>query len=203
MGTQFGSTISKSIEYAINQASKYNDTVEFEFNGVTIQVCTDSDPDLIYRDWNRAMNGYIERLVGPYPKIVLSKEDIENDDQIRHEQNRLAEIKRAEAAKLHNEKVVRVIAKTIKTKPVVWKDETAYLTWKQNNEESGYALAIFRYAEQWALLMTYELSQGHELTKDVIETTAMEADLEGITGYMQSAAKSILQQMWEHGDKLL
>ena len=47
--------------------------VEFNFNNVVVTVAHDSDPDLLYRDWCRAMAGYIDKQVGPHPKPVLSK----------------------------------------------------------------------------------------------------------------------------------
>ena len=58
--------------------------VTFEFNGVNVSVREDSDPSLIKRDWNRALNGYIVSEVGPYPQ-ELTEEDKANDARIEAE----------------------------------------------------------------------------------------------------------------------
>ena len=60
-------------------------SVKFEFNGVTVSVRMDSDPELIYRDWSRGLSGYIDKNVGPYPNPVLTDEEKENDARIEAE----------------------------------------------------------------------------------------------------------------------
>ncbi len=50
-----GENINRSIEKAIETAKEKHNTVEFEFNGVTVQAAPTSNPYLIYRDWSRGM----------------------------------------------------------------------------------------------------------------------------------------------------
>ena len=56
--------------------------VSFTFEGVTISVRANSDLMLIYRDWQRAVNGYIDKQVGPYPQPILTEEDEEQDARL-------------------------------------------------------------------------------------------------------------------------
>lgn len=64
-----------------------------------------------------------------------------------------------------------------------------------------YGSAVIRYAARWAALMEQELTGGKTVA-DVAEETSRAADLEGITGFQYSAARSILCQVWTHGDEL-
>ncbi len=77
-----GSTINTCIQEAIDfsRLNGWHDHAErgtlvsFEFNGVTVSVKSDSDPELVHRDWNRAMSGYIDKNVGPYPMEFSDEE---------------------------------------------------------------------------------------------------------------------------------
>lgn len=52
--------------------------VEFDFDGVTIIVTQNSDADLVYRDWDRAKNGYIDKIIGPDYNTELPPEELTN-----------------------------------------------------------------------------------------------------------------------------
>lgn len=56
--------------------------ITFEFNGVEITVAADSNLSLLDRDRERAMSGYIDKEVGPYPKPELTAEEIAHDEEV-------------------------------------------------------------------------------------------------------------------------
>lgn len=73
------------------------------------------------------------------------------------------------------------------------------LGWK-NNEDS-YGRRCYTYARDWADLMEARLAEGASVA-DVAKETSNVADTDGITGFMYSAAVSILVGCWEHGEEL-
>lgn len=75
-----------------------------------------------------------------------------------------------------------------------------YDEWKAVNTDP-YGSAVFRYAERWANLMEARIECGDKL-EDIAHNTSIEADTEGISGYMYGVATSILAQSWKYGDKL-
>ena len=80
------SSITETIREAIDlSAKKNNRPIKFEFNYVLITVRGDSDPNLIYRDYWRAFNGYIDKNIGPYPNPELTDEEKANDARIEAE----------------------------------------------------------------------------------------------------------------------
>ena len=76
----------------------------------------------------------------------------------------------------------------------------AYQDWYNKNSDS-YSRRCFTYAEDWANLMESRLEQGQSI-KDCAKETSHEADTDGITGFMYSAAVSILSNHWIHGEEL-
>ena len=80
-GLWWGQDIKFAISDAISSADKFGDQCCFNFNGVKLVVAGNSRLDLIHRDWQRAMNGYLGKdpCVGPYPCIVLSQDEIDSD----------------------------------------------------------------------------------------------------------------------------
>ena len=57
----------------------------FEFNGVNITVDFASNPDLIYRDYERALHGFTRNQVGPSSKEKLSARTLEREARKREE----------------------------------------------------------------------------------------------------------------------
>lgn len=77
--------ITRTIAEAILSADEDNRPIVFEFNGVTVTVRSDSNPELIYRDWSRALRGYTNETVGPYPNPILTEEEKARDARIQAE----------------------------------------------------------------------------------------------------------------------
>jgi hypothetical protein len=64
-------TIQEAINKAIRISGKKNELVSFVFQGVTVYVRADSDPELILNDCLLVVNGHIiTNRVGPYPDRI-------------------------------------------------------------------------------------------------------------------------------------
>lgn len=160
------------------------DAVTFTFNGVTVTVCPDSNRELIYRDWSRALCGCIDKNVGPYPNPVLTDEEQENDTRIKAENKRKWYAQEKARIQVQYEAVETKLASA----PAI------ELVDKRRKVTMGYA-------ERWARLMQLAMAKGEKL-EDVAEATAHEADLEGITSGVYVCAVGILAHRWKHGERL-
>lgn len=195
-----GSNITDTIAEAITLSAKKKRTIKFEFNGVTVSVRSDSNPELIYRDWSRSLSGYIGKSVGPNPNPVLTDAEKESDARIKAKNDRASEKRQAEyeaEAKTHREKVK---AKLVNAPAIELANEAGWQKSKEVNSD-GYGGAVMTYSERWARLMQVEMANGKKLA-DVADATSQEADLEGITGFMYGCAVSQLASCWKHGDEL-
>jgi len=195
-----GSNITDTIAEAIVLSAKDDRLIRFEFNGVIVNVSPDSNPELINRDWSRALRGYIDKNVGPNPNSVLTDEETTNDARIESENERKRQKRQAEydaKAKIHREAVE---AKLINAPSIELADENGWQKFKEANTD-GYGGGVVIYAERWARLMQVEMTKGKNL-EDVASATSQEADLEGITGFMYGCAISTLSQCWKYGEQL-
>lgn len=75
--------------------------------------------------------------------------------------------------------------------------------WQKNIEANTdpYSMGINAYAERWARLMQAEMAKGRKL-ESVAMSTSVEADIDGITGFMYGAAVKVLAATWKHGEQL-
>lgn len=195
VGSEISGTIRQAISYAI-----FNINIKFEFNGVTIIVAGDSDPNLILRDWRRAMSGFIDKQVGPYPPAQLSQAEIDNDARLQAIKDEESKQQQAELDKLQAEKKAALQIKLDAAGPIdaIQHDWQGF---RDINSKDSYSNAAAEYAEVWARLMQYEMSQGKKL-EDIAEAASHEADVEGITGFMYGMAVSALSKLWRHGEAL-
>lgn len=76
-----------------------------------------------------------------------------------------------------------------------------YLKHREINSKDEYSRGCVEYSERWAALMEVAVSDG-EAIEDCAKRTSLEADTEGITGFMYWAAVSILSQAWVFGEEL-
>ena len=83
-----GAEITATIAEAIALSAREMQPVRVELNDVLVTVHSNSEPKLIYRDWLRAFNGYIDKNVGPYPNPVLTDEEKASDARIEDENKR-------------------------------------------------------------------------------------------------------------------
>ena len=96
---QVGGSISRAIYEVLQLASERKRVVTLTHRGVLVEVGPNSKPHLLLRDWRRALTGYIEKQVGPYPNAVLSDKEKRSDARIAAQsgdyQVRRSEIKAA------------------------------------------------------------------------------------------------------------
>lgn len=174
---------------------------EGEFNGVTIYADADSNRDLLYRDWSRAMSGYIASPVGPHPAAELTAAEIESDKEIE-KQN---EARRAEADRKYQEQAARDRADynaVMEVAPPMERDEVKWQEGIAAQKGSGYGLGVYGFAEAWARLMQHEIAHGRKLADVADECCSMADKNFGITGFMYGCAVSVLSHCWTHGEEL-
>lgn len=189
-----GDNITSKIAEAIGLARGLDITMQFDFNGVTVSVRADSNPELIYRDWSRSLNGYIGESVGPYPKAELTDEEKASDARIEATNER----EFLEYMKKENARRERVEAKLANAPGIELSDATGWQEFKDNSH-GFYGEAVVNYTESWARLMQVEMANGKNL-EDVVKTTSQE--LGGISDYAYRLAVSTLTSYWKYGDQL-
>lgn len=196
-----GSNITDTIAEAIAlSADEDNRPIVFEFNDVTVAVRSDSDPELIYRDWSRALSGYIVKIVGPNPNPVLTDEEKANDARIEAENDRKRQERQAQYEAEVRAKREAVEARLANAPEMELADEKAWQEFKDKNQDF-YGAGVVIYAERWARLMQLEMASGENL-EDVAEATSYEADIDGITYFMYGCAVSALAYCCKYGERL-
>lgn len=206
----FGGEITRTINAAIGLAAQIGchydsepnkgGTIKFNFNAIMVSVRMDSDPELIYRDWRRAMSGYINREVGPYPNPILTDDETRNDARIEAKNEQRRQQQRAEWQAEADAKRNATEAKLADAPEMEITDQTSWQSWKDNNQDQ-YGGSVIAYAERWARLMQMEINTGKKL-EDIADTASDEADINGITGFMYSYAVRVLVTTWRYGDQL-
>ena len=195
-----GAEIGRTIREAIERAHRESRSLAFEFNGVIVTVAADSSPDLIYRDWHRALSGYIDKAVGPYPTPELSDVERAHDAAVEaanEERRRIAQAEYDARAKAKREATA---ARLAHAPAMEFSNSAAWQSFEVANPD-GYGRAVVEYAEQWARLMQLELASGRAL-EAIAEPTSRDADTDAITGFMYGCAVSMLAQCWIHGEQL-
>ena len=192
-----------AVTEAIQLAADTDDTVEFDFNGVTVIVGADSIPELIERDLYRAAlrgDSRNEFVVGPYPNDTLTAEELDEDSRLKaaiDEQQRQMEEQWAAEYRAKQE----VLRLALAFAPEMdLKDQALWDEAVAKNTDS-YGKGVMEFAEHWARLMQAQLAAGKPLT-GCAEETSYAADIDGITGFMYGCAVQILSQAWIHGDDL-
>jgi len=107
------------------------------------------------------------------------------------------------AAREENARIIR----EEQSKPLAVFDVTNQPLWESfvetnKSEKSEYGAAVIRYAARWAALMEQRLKVSGATIATIADQTGYDADIEGITGFMYGAARSILIQVWKHGEEL-
>jgi len=201
--TTAGSDINDTISETIALSAEKNCLIRFEFNGVIVNVNSDSKPELIYRDYSRAVRGYIDKNVGPNPNPILTDEQKASDAHIRasidlENQKRWA-VRRAEE-KANREAIE---SRLIGAPEIELCNEAGWKMFRESNQPESYGEAIFLYAERWARLMQIEMSAGKNL-EDIAKTTSFDAASFGdISRFMYSCAVTALSKCWKYGKQLL
>lgn len=194
-----GANVTDTIDEAIWMASCLHGTIRFDFNGVTISVRSDSNPQLIYREWSRSISGCTRRkAVHPYPKRVLTRNKKLRDARVE-ERNMQAEQKhRSEYQAQLKLRRDAVEAKLVNSPGIELANEGLWQEFMTLNEKS---IGVMTYSERWARLMQVEMALGKNL-EDIAEATSHETDLEGMSGASYTYAVGILSSCWKYGEQL-
>lgn len=191
--------INEAIAEAIKRAA--DGPVETEFNGVTIYTDHDSSAALLYRDWNRALSGYIAGPVGPHPAPELSAAELANDAEVEKQNvSRREEADRKYQAKAAREKAEYEVA--IASAPVMDRNEAEWQKGVEAQKGDGYGLGVYGFAEAWARLMQAKLADGKPIAESADECCSLADKGFGITGFMYGCAVSVLSHCWKHGEEL-
>ena len=195
--------ISKTIAGAIKSAAQHRDQTTFEFNGVTVIVAGDSDPKLIYRDWNRGLSGYLgdDPHVGPYPWLKLSAEALASDAAIQAEKDRKQQIRQAEYDKQQASKANTLQEALGKAGPLELSDAETWNKCVESNRRDPCSARVVRYAEEWGRLMQTRIANGESIAQCAHELSRLAYD-DGITGFMYGCAVQMLVRCWKHGEEL-
>ena len=174
-----GHLITELIGRMIELARERLGTVVAELNGIEVSV---KDGDTVEKCW-AWMQAEQDRK---YKEYVASPE--------YKERCRLAE------EKATKDNADRAAAFAYAPEHMSLRDPAA---WQQNVEANtdSYGGGVIRYAEKWARLMEFWMSNGMTISECADRASHL-ADDEGITGFMYGCAVSILSQVWEHGEAL-
>ncbi len=173
----------------------------FDFNGIKIHVNWNSTPEYIIRDYFRYCKGYIKpSVIGPV-LTELTEEQIQADAKIEKIKQEIEKKETAERRRKQEEKEKEVNSiingiELLLTDSDYWNNQVTI-------NQDPYGKAVINYAARWGKLMQYYLINEPEKTFDQIASdTSYQADLEGITGFMNNCAVAVLSACWIHGDKL-
>ena len=170
-----GDHLSDVCRLIVEIANEHQTTVTAEFNTVTLTATPGADP----ADVAAAFTDELDRRAAARRAT----------QEWQAEQERLAEWQR-----IADEAAQQPLATFALKDADGWQRTVAANT-------DPYGAAGIRYAARWAALMEQELADGKAVA-DVAEATSSAADLEGITGFQYGCARSILCQVWTHGNEL-
>ena len=76
-----GAGIGEAIEEARQLSCQREHTVSFQCCGIHVNVQSDSEPELLYRDIARALDGCIHPSIGPHPAPSIPDSDARRNNQ--------------------------------------------------------------------------------------------------------------------------
>ena len=174
---------------------------QFDFNGVTIHINWNSNFEYILRDYFRYCKGYIKPdKIGPV-LTELTEEQIQSDSTIEKLKQEIEKKETAERRRKQEEKEKEVNSiingiELLLTDSDYWNNQVTI-------NQDPYGKAVINYAARWGKLIQYYLvNEPNKAFDEIASDTSYQADLEGITGFMNNCAVAILSACWIHGDKL-
>jgi hypothetical protein len=177
-----GEHINNTCSTLVASATEKGRAVTADFNGVELRA----EPGMSAGDVHSVFDREMKRRQDEYEaKRRAHEQTPEGKEELRKAEERRRYVE-AEVAKGNL--------------PFTVRDQAAWDTCVANNSDPYGACAV-RYAARWAHYMERDLARGADL-KEIVEPTSHEADIEGVTGFMHGCARSILQQVWEHGEAL-
>ncbi|MEG2310398.1 MAG: hypothetical protein RSB76_00230 [Clostridia bacterium] len=101
-------------------------------------------------------------------------------------------------------KIIDEVIHVDETTEMEFKDDIASADWDEFvniNSSNGYSNGVVVYARQWAKYMQYKILQGAMLV-DIADSTAQDADIYGMSGFMYICAVNALSECWKFGQDL-
>lgn len=183
------------------------DELYFNFNGIDIYVDRNSDVEKLEIDRGNAYSlGLTE--IGPreieYTPEILQKNEEYKIKMERERQERQKQYEKELRIKKRN------LTKNIKgiEFKVIADNQEDYNKIKEDTLKFDSNRAIVTFAENWAKLIINSTTTESGIdfskfeNKDFIENLSFQADIEGLSGSMFSAAKKLLIEYWEYGEQL-
>lgn len=170
-----GEHIDNVLQVMIDLANKHDEQVTCDFNDTTITANKGDIVEHLICNWHIEQ----KRL---HKEYLASPKGIESER--KHKEN---EVKCQKSIARGNAKFEII-------------DQASWDKGLANNQDD-YGQAIYRYASRWAAKMEEGMNEGKKL-EDIAGPTSFEVDEEGITGFMQGAAVSVLSHVWKHGKEL-
>lgn len=196
--TKGGECIDAVMKKAQSMSKQVGNTVEFDFNSITVLVDDHTNLDHLYRDFNTAfLTGW--KTIGPqcmpeYTESILKEIESAEEAQAKRQEEQAAKWKLEEDAQkaAFTEKVGESVLLTTDTK--LWMECI-------NNNQDDYGKCCVDYARDWGRLMQYYIHNG-ETVVQCAERASHELGWYGITGFMYGAAVMMLSSCWKYGEEL-
>lgn len=195
-----GESIQHTIAQAIADANAHHDRVEFKFNGMKVVVSPGDKKESVYARWQRQR----EEESTAYRNSPEGKADAAREAKAAEAEKRREAQKRKKAERLGvldfellPPPFSPCLIDGIGNRKVA--DTQPWTRWVEANTDP-YGRAAIVYAARWMIYMEKEISKGKSVA-EAAKKTQHEADLEGISGAMQSAASSVVAECWLHGDE--
>ena len=207
-----GDTIQDAVNNSYTRCRSYSQTnwnmgrqdlheEQFEFNGILIHINWNSNPEYIIRDYRRYCRGYIKPdKIGPV-LTELTEEQIQSDATVEKLNQEIRKKETAERRRKQEEKEKEVNSiingiELLLTDTDYWNNQVAI-------KQEPYGKAVINYASRWGKLIQYYLvNEPNKAFDEIASDTSYQADLEGITGFMNNCAVAILSACWIHGELL-
>lgn len=196
-----GAEVTNTIHEAAERAQREGRAIVFDFNEIIVTVRADSDSALLVRDYHRALSGYTDKHIGPYPAVELTDAEKAHDAAVEAQNEARRQRSQAEYDARQRAREAAAEAKLLDAPPLDLIAPEAWRDWYDKQGDDGYGRAVFTFAERWARLMQVEIAQGARVA-DIADRLVSEADIEGITGFMYGCAVSALAKCWRHGEEL-
>lgn len=199
-----GDHIKDVIGRAIAMAFTAGETVQFKFNGVAVTVDSSCAPDLVYRDWARALAGCIGQNIGPTYAATLTEAEQASDASVYAANAALLAAQRAEyQAQLAAKRSASDAEIAGHDMTMSGADGIAELAAviDANSDVGPYATAAFDYAQRWARTMEARMEAGATLAS-CHKQAGDDADVYGLSGHQQGWAAGLLCRVWAHGNEL-
>lgn len=172
--------------------------VQYEFNGVLVNVSRKTDLNLLWRDYNDAQTmgekevcDLCEPEQSPQRIKALKQRRTELD---KAQEEREAEWKRKDKQQ-QDEFTNKVVGIDLSISNLdIWNE------YVEKNQDP-YGKCAVDYARDWGRLMQYYMSNGESI-QQCAERASHEIGWYGITGFMYGAAVQMLSQCWKHGEEL-